>query len=177
MISREKYYHQSRHEHTLFTHKHMFVYISFGFSLLDDGLTVPMLVDLMKKHGPSVQAACLGVMQNVSTNNAFHRRLLEQGVLEALDAAKDVDGGALSAQCAAVLYNFSLFEQSLTHMVDLGAIFLATHLSYSNVIKVRCHLWVVRLLALLSGVLLLYSNTVNLIYSFILISSPFFVLM
>lgn len=110
---------------------------SLRFSLLEDSLTVPMLVDLMKKHGPSVQAACLGVMQNVSSNNAFHRQLLEQGVLEALDAAKDVDGGALGAQCAAVLYKFSLFEQSLTQMMELGAIFLVTHLSYSNVIKVR----------------------------------------
>lgn len=103
-----------------------------------------MLVDLIKKHGPSVQTACLGVMQNLSSNSAFHRKLLEQGVLEALDAAKDVDGGAMGSQCAAVLYNFSLEEKSLTQMMELGAIFLVTHLSYSHVMKVRfilhmCH--------------------------------------
>lgn len=113
----------------------------FGFSLLQDSLTVPMLVDLIKKHGPSVQTACLGVMQNLSSNSAFHQKLLEQGVLEALDAAKDVDGGALGSQCAAVLYNFSLEEKSLTQMMELGAIFLVTHLSHSHVMKVRFRMY------------------------------------
>lgn len=109
----------------------------YRFSLLDESLTVPMLVDLMKKHKPSVQAACLGALQNLSSTTAFHRQLLERGVLEALDSSKDVDGGGLGAQCAAVLYNFSLHEKSITQMMELGGIFLVTHLSYSNVIKVR----------------------------------------
>lgn len=95
-----------------------------------------MLVDLVKKHKPSVQAACLGVMQNLSSTPAFHRQLLERGVLEALDSSKDGDGGALGVQCAAVLYNFSLQEKSVTQMVELGGVFLVTHLSYSNVLKV-----------------------------------------
>lgn len=56
-------------------------------------------------------------------------------MLEALDSSKDVDGGALGAQCAAVLYNFSFEEKSITKMMELGGIFLVTHLSYSNVIK------------------------------------------
>lgn len=90
----------------------------------------------MKKHKTPVQAACLGVMQNLSLTSDFHQRLLAQGVLEALDSSKDVDGGALSAQCAAVLYNFALHEKSITQMMDLGGIFLVTHLSYSNVVKV-----------------------------------------
>lgn len=90
----------------------------------------------MKKHKTPVQAACLGVMQNLSLTSDFHQRLLAQGVLEALDSSKDVDGGALSAQCAAVLYNFSLHDKSITQMMDLGGIFLVTHLSYSNVVKV-----------------------------------------
>lgn len=109
----------------------------FELSLLDESLTIPMLVDLMKKHKPSVQAACLGAMQNLSLTIAFHRKLLERGVLEALDSSKDVDGGALGAQCAAILYNFSLHEKSITQMIELGGIFLVTHLSYSNNIKVR----------------------------------------
>lgn len=106
------------------------------FSLLEESLTIPMLVDLMKKHNPSVQAACLGVMQNLSSVGTFHRQLLERGVLEALDSSKDVDGGTLSSQCAAVLYNFSLSEKSIAQMMELGGIFLITHLSYSNVVKV-----------------------------------------
>lgn len=106
-------------------------------SLLDDSLTVPMLVDLVKKHEPSVQAACLGVIQNLSSNKEFHRQLLERGVLEALDASKDVEGGALGVQCATVLYNFSHHEQSLAHVTELGGIFLVTHLSYSHIIKVK----------------------------------------
>lgn len=105
-------------------------------SLLDESLTVPMLVELMKKHNPFVQAACLGALQNLSSVSTFHRQLLERGVLEALDSSKDVDGGALGAQCAAVLYNFSFEEKSITKMMELGGIFLVTHLSYSNVIKV-----------------------------------------
>lgn len=105
-------------------------------SLLDESLTIPMLVELMKKHKPFVQAACLGALQNLSSVRSFHRQLLERGVLEALDSSKDVDGGALGAQCAAVLYNFSLEEKGITKMMELGGIFLVTHLSYSNVIKV-----------------------------------------
>ena len=95
-----------------------------------------MLVELMKKHKPFVQAACLGALQNLSSDSSFHRQLLERGVLEALDSSKDVDGGALGAQCAAVLYYFSFEEKSITKMMELGGIFLVTHLSYSNVIKV-----------------------------------------
>lgn len=109
---------------------------ALSLSLIDESLTVPMLVELMKKHKPFVQAACLGVMQNLSSITAFHRQLLERGVLEALDSSKDVDGGALGAQCGAVLYNFSFEEKSITKMMELGGIFLVTHLSYSNVIKV-----------------------------------------
>lgn len=90
----------------------------------------------MKKHKPFVQAACLGALQNLSSVSSFHRQLLERGVLEAIDSSKDVDGGALGAQCAAVLYNFSFEEKSITKMMELGGIFLVTHLSYSNVIKV-----------------------------------------
>lgn len=107
------------------------------FSLVDEKQTVPMLIDVVKKHDPSIQAVCLGVMQNLSSNTAFHRRLLERGVLEALDSSKDVDAGALGVQCAAVLYNFSLHEESITQMMELGGIFLVTHLSYSHTIKVR----------------------------------------
>lgn len=90
----------------------------------------------MKKHEPFVQAACLGALQNLSSVSTFQRQLLERGVLEALDSSKDVDGGALGAQCAAVLYNFSFEENSITKMMELGGIFLVTHLSYSNVTKV-----------------------------------------
>ncbi|CAM9586169.1 unnamed protein product, partial [Hapterophycus canaliculatus] len=108
---------------------------SLSGSLLDERLTVPMLVGLMKKHDPLVQAACLGALQNLSAINAFHGLLLERGVLEAIDSSKDVDGGALGAQCAAVLYNFSFEEKSITKMMELGGIFLVTHLSYSNCIK------------------------------------------
>lgn len=104
---------------------------------MEETLTVPMLIDVVKKHDPSVQAVCLGVMQNLSSNTKFHRRLLERGVLEALDSSKDVDAGALGAQCAAVLYNFSLHEESISQMMELGGIFLVTHLSYSHTIKVR----------------------------------------
>lgn len=109
-------------------------------SLLEEILTVPMLVELMKKHKPFVQAACLGALQNLSSVSSFHLQLLERGVLEALDSSKDVDGEALSAQCAAVLYNFSFVEKSITKMMELGGIFLVTHLSYSNVIKVSHHM-------------------------------------
>lgn len=108
-------------------------------SLLEESLNIPMLVDLMKKHKTPVQAACLGVIQNLSLTSDFHQQLLAQGVLEALNSTKDVDGGVLSAQCAAVLYNFSLHEKSITQMMDLGGIFLVTHLSYSNVVKVSKH--------------------------------------
>lgn len=108
-------------------------------SLLNESLAVPMLVELIKKHNLSVQAACLGALQNLSSVTAFHRQLLERGVLEAVDSSKDVDGGALSAQCAAILYNFSLDEKSISKMMELGGIFLVTHLSYSNVIKVSAN--------------------------------------
>lgn len=94
----------------------------------------------MKKHNLSVQAACLGALKNLSSVTAFHRQLLERGVLEAVDSSKDVDGGALSAQCAAILYNFSLEEKSISKMMELGGIFLVTHLSYSNIIKVSSNL-------------------------------------
>eukprot|EP00903_Cladosiphon_okamuranus_P011079 g10458.t1 len=110
---------------------------SLSGSLLDESLTVPMLVELMKKHKPFVQAACLGALQNLSSVGSFHRQLLERGVLEALDSSKDADGGALGAQCAAVLYNFSFEEKSITKMMELGGIFLLTHLSYSNVIQTK----------------------------------------
>ena len=110
--------------------------LALALSLLEESLTVPMLVELMKKHEPFVQAACLGAIQNLSSVSTFQRQLLERGVLEALDSSKDVDGGALGAQCAAVLYNFSFEEKSITKMMELGGIFLVTHLSYSNVIKV-----------------------------------------
>lgn len=108
----------------------------FFFSLLEESLTVPMLVELMKKHETAVQAACLGILQNLSKIKSFHGLLLERGVLEAIDLVKDVDGGSLGAQCAAVLYNFSFEEKSITKMMELGGIFLVTHLSYSNSIKV-----------------------------------------
>lgn len=107
------------------------------FSLLDGRSVVSTLVDLAKKREPSIQAACLGVMQNLSSNTAFHRQLLEGGVLEALDSCKDVDEGALGTQCAAILYNFSLSDESITQMMDLGCISIVTHLSYSNILKVR----------------------------------------
>lgn len=89
----------------------------------------------MKKHKPAVQAACLGALQNLSAISMFHRSLLDRGVLEAIDSSKDIDGGALGAQCAAVLYNFSFEEKSITKMMELGGIFLVTHLSYSNSVK------------------------------------------
>ncbi|CAM9466039.1 unnamed protein product [Scytosiphon promiscuus] len=104
-------------------------------SLLEESLIIPMLVELMKKHGASVQAACLGVFQNLSTIESFRRLLLERGVLEAIDSVKDVDGGALGARCATVLYNFAFEEKSITKMMELGGIFLVTHLSYSNSVK------------------------------------------
>lgn len=110
------------------------------FSLLDGrSYVVSTLVDFAKKREPSIQAACLGVMQNLSPNTASHQQLLEGGVLEALDSCKDVDEGALGTQCAAVLYNFSLHGNgnSITQMVDLGCLPIVTHLSYSNVLKVR----------------------------------------
>lgn len=107
------------------------------FSLLHGSSVVSTLVDLAKKREPSIQAACLGVMQNLSLNTAFHRQLLEGGVLEALDSCKDVDEGALGHQCAAVLYNFSLNDKSVTQMMELGCISIVTHLSYFNVLKVR----------------------------------------
>ncbi|CAM9140790.1 unnamed protein product [Ectocarpus sp. 6 AP-2014] len=110
---------------------------SLSGSLLDESLAVPMLVELVKKHNLSVQAACLGALKNLSSVTAFHRQLLERGVLEAVDSSKDVDGGALSAQCAAILYNFSFEEKSISKMMELGGIFLVTHLSYSNIIKTK----------------------------------------
>ncbi|CAB1104642.1 unnamed protein product [Ectocarpus sp. CCAP 1310/34] len=110
---------------------------SLSGSLLDESLAVPMLVELVKKHNLSVRAACLGALKKLSSVTAFHRRLLERGVLEAVDSSKDVDGGALSAQCAAILYNFSLEEKSISKMMELAGIFLVTHLSYSNIIKTK----------------------------------------
>ena len=58
-------------------------------------------------------------------------------MLEALESCKDVGSGEFDSQCAAVLYNFSLHEKSVTHMVDLGAIFIAKYLFNSNVLKVN----------------------------------------
>lgn len=96
-----------------------------------------MLVEYMKKHQSAVQAACLGVMQNLSSNGIFHQQLLDHGALDALDSSKGVKGGMLGIQCATILYNFSLREQSLGPMIQRGGIFLVTHLSFSDVIKVR----------------------------------------
>lgn len=96
-----------------------------------------MLVGFIKRHPPAVQATCLGTMQNLSSNGAFHERLLGGGTLEALDSAKDAEEGTLAVQCATVLYNFSLREQSLAPMLELGGIFLVTQLSYSKALMVR----------------------------------------
>lgn len=96
-----------------------------------------MLVALTKSHTRAVQATCVSVLQNLSLNGTFHGRLLERGALEALDSSKDADDGALAVPCATVLYNFSLREQSLGLMLELGGIFLVTHLSYSKLMEVR----------------------------------------
>ncbi|CAM9314083.1 unnamed protein product, partial [Discosporangium mesarthrocarpum] len=105
--------------------------------LIDDPKAVPLVVELTKAHGALVQAACLGTLQNLSMNHLFHCHLLDGGVMEALDTAKDVDQGALGGQCASVLYNFSHNKTSIAHVIELGGVFLLTHLSYSHFNKTK----------------------------------------
>ncbi|CAM9301732.1 unnamed protein product [Chrysoparadoxa australica] len=92
---------------------------------------VSMLVGMVCQSAalPTVQGACLGTMQNLSRCQDCHLRLLEDGVMDALDAAKSVDGGALSTHCASVLYNLSLNHDVATKLVELGAIYLITELA------------------------------------------------
>ncbi|CAM9171462.1 unnamed protein product, partial [Choristocarpus tenellus] len=110
---------------------------SIAGRLIDDYSVIPLLVELVKKYQPIVQAACLGTLQNLSTNTLFQRQMLNGGVMEALEAAKDVDGGALSGQCASVLYNFSHHEPTITQVIELGGVFLLTHLSYAHFNKTK----------------------------------------